>query len=570
VRHLGFPLLAYQIGQPSFNSLASFGQRYSVNLTALAMQSQPSVYNNKTQLPTMSATETENIYNIFRIPTDKIDSLKSEFINKGLTLTKSKTISGYSFSFYFSKKDPESPVKWMDLYKEFLPDEEERFNRVYFASLLIETKLNYSYAISLGNAHFYIAKYSDSDFGLDLAERIATQEIKEKYTKYFFNNKNQSLIKYRDENDIEDSESGEYFQHIKSATVPSGGWSWGKVASFGNSVILKVPLTPDKLHKLIKKIEAEIVKPVRVNIPRVKKIKDKSEIDELEMQLSAALNGCESDSLFKSVVISSKNFLLDDSTTYSIYVSGNKGESHPLTDFDIDSVREYCSANEIDLGTQLSNLRITISPENEKQRNEHLRDYIDFISDSYDCLLEGKWHRFNQSYLQHLDDLIDRIKIEPYNESYNINKDEFDKYLKAHTDSYVEKYFNELRESDGYLNKDRFFLKLNKRYTIELLDLYKDKCIYFVKVGIPQKLSYVIDQAINTLQLLKNNKAKIIIGSSSIRPKRICLWIVLDRKKKISKLSEFDSLIFKWKLAEWVRLAKSLKIEPVIAINYRQ
>ena len=290
----------------------------------------------------------------------------------------------------------------------------------------------------------------------------------------------------------------------------------------------------------------------------------------MEKLLSKALNGVTSDSLFKNVVISSKDFLLVDTTTYSIYISGNKSESNQLTEFEIDSIREYCNVNEIDLGAQLNNIRITIKVENELPRNEPLRNYIDFISDNYECLIEGKWHRFNQSYLQHLDELIDKIRIEPHNESYNIDKAEVDVYLENNPDSYVEKYFNELRESDGFINKDRFFLKLEKRYTIELLDLYKEKCLYFVKIGIPQKLSYVIDQAMNTLQLLKNNKAKIIIDSSSIRPKRICLWMILDRKKKISKLFELDSLIFKWKLAEWVRLAKSLKIEPVVAINYRK
>jgi hypothetical protein len=79
----------------------------------------------------MSITGTDNLYNIFRIPTEKIGSLKREFINKGLTLTKSTIISGYSFGFHFSKKDLNSPVKWMDLYRDFLPDEEERFIRVY-------------------------------------------------------------------------------------------------------------------------------------------------------------------------------------------------------------------------------------------------------------------------------------------------------------------------------------------------------------------------------------------------------------------------------------------------------
>lgn len=100
--------------------------------------------------------------------------LKNELLSKDLSLTNSKVISGYTFSFYFSKKDPESPVKWMELYKDFLPGENERFNRVYFAVLIIESKRTSSYVASLGTAHFYVSKYADSDFGLDLAERIAT------------------------------------------------------------------------------------------------------------------------------------------------------------------------------------------------------------------------------------------------------------------------------------------------------------------------------------------------------------------------------------------------------------
>ena len=68
-------------------------------------------------------------------------------------------------------------------------------------------------------------------------------------------------------------------------------------------------------------------------------------------------------------------------------------------------------------------------------------------------------------------------------------------------------------------------------------------------MGIPQKLSYVIDQAINTLNLCKNNIAKVEIDGEIIKVKRICLWIVLDRRTRLSKLSDFDSLIFKWKLA---------------------
>ena len=41
---------------------------------------------------------------------------------------------------------------------------------------------------------------------------------------------------------------------------------------------------------------------------------------------------------------------------------------------------------------------------------------------------------------------------------------------------------------------------------VEKMDLYKEGTLYFVKKGNPQKLNYVIDQALNTLKLLKNNE----------------------------------------------------------------
>ena len=197
--------------------------------------------------------------------------------------------------------------------------------------------------------------------------------------------------------------------------------------------------------------------------------------------------------------------------------------------------------------------------------------YVDFISDKRECLVEGKWHQFNLSYLEQLDKLIDGIKILPYNALQDIFDSKYAKYLKKNPDlySYMEMYFNDLRSNEGFINKDRFFIRKEKRYTIELLDLYQDKCMYFVKVGTPQKFAYVVDQAMNTLKLLKNGEAKLIVDDKVVRAKSVCLWLILERKGRIKKLSEFDSLIFKWKLADWIREAKSLGMMPVVAINYR-
>lgn len=513
--------------------------------------------------------ESGNIYNIFRVPNENIAALKVKLIERKLILKETKQIRGYTFSFYFSEEDPKSPVKWIELYKKFLPNVDTRYNRVYFAALIIEGKNSHGYVVSLGSAHFYITKFADTDFGLNLAERIATHEIKEKYTKFFFNNKNQSLIKFREESGIDESEIGEYYQHIKSSTIATADWNWGKSASFGVSAILRQKLNPEQLYKLVNRIEKELRKSEKINIPRVKRIQDKIEIEKLEQLLKDSLNSPPEDTLFKSVILSNNDFLLTDSKEYFIYESGNRTAKQKLPTFDLDSVKVFAKDNDIDLGLQLDKLKIAIESDTDNPRNENLREFIDFISDKRECLIEGKWHQFNLTYLEQLDKLIDGITILPYNMSQDIIDSEYVKYFKQNPDSYVEMYFNNSRANEGFINKDRFFIRKEKRYTIELLDLYQNKCMYFVKVGTPQKFAYVVDQAMNTLKLLKNGEAKLIVNDKVVRANSVCLWLILERRGKIKKLSEFDSLIFKWKLADWIREAKSLGMKPVVAINYR-
>lgn len=48
------------------------------------------------------------------------------------------------------------------------------------------------------------------------------------------------------------------------------------------------------------------------------------------------------------------------------------------------------------------------------------------------------------------------------------------------------------------------------------MNLYKDNILYFVKIGTPQKLGYVIDQSMSSINALKNNETGIIIRSKHI------------------------------------------------------
>jgi hypothetical protein len=92
--------------------------------------------------------------------------------------------------------------------------------------------------------------------------------------------------------------------------------------------------------------------------------------------------------------------------------------------------------------------------------------------------------------------------------------------------------------------------------------------LIFVKIGTPQKLSYVIDQATTTVKILQNRQSNIEINGSEVRIKGICVWIILDRKHKLQRLSDMSSLIFHMKLVEWKKAVRDANYQPRIILNY--
>lgn len=101
-----------------------------------------------------------------------------------------------------------------------------------------------------------------------------------------------------------------------------------------------------------------------------------------------------------------------------------------------------------------------------------------------------------------------------------------------------------------------------------MTDLYKDETLFFVKKGTPQKLSYVVDQAINTISVLQNNANDFLIGDKKVPIKHICLWLLIERRTKLRKLSDSKSLIFLMKLVEWKKTTQNANYIPRVRINY--
>ena len=97
----------------------------------------------------------------------------------------------------------------------------------------------------------------------------------------------------------------------------------------------------------------------------------------------------------------------------------------------------------------------------------------------------------------------------------------------------------------------------------------KDDCLYFVKMGTPQKLIYVIDQSLTTVSLIQNKRLSQDESVQGITT--ICLRLIFDeRKSDLTKLSEVSSITFLIAMNDWIQAVHDAGYSPAVNIGYRR
>ncbi len=497
-------------------------------------------------------------YNIYRIKKE----LEQELIAKvtsdsvGLDLVREKEVDNFRLSFYFSTKPDEVEIWWINVYSDFFGETEKKSkNKLYFGLLLISNQ-ELCYAISLGKTHFYLKDYCDTDFGLELAQRIADEkDFRIKNSKFYNSLKSKTITMYQKGSMLE-YDSGESMHYLKAKTIDEQ--LWGKVASFGNSAQFTLPIAPVELPAIIRNIENELANPVRFEIPKADEIRDTQKIQELDKKLAQAIMASVDSSTLNidELIVSGVDFVFSDRNEHKLFVKGNSDIQGEVGEITIQKLVHFVKENEIDLSQNLNDIWIYLHNEFGRGHSQPVKTVLDYIEERERfCLINGKWHKFNQSYLKFLMTQVDSISYE-YNHQWDV------------TVGTKEGNFNTARVSEDYINLDKKLTTLDGKYSWEKMDLYKDGTLYFVKIGVPQKLGYVIDQAVNTVKILQQHDNILIIDNQERQVKKICLWIIVDRKTKIQKLSEFDSMIFHMKLIDWKKAVDNAGYIPVIRLNY--
>lgn len=505
-------------------------------------------------------------YNLYKINKKKennlIEKLKSTYV--GLKNTYFEEVEGYNLKFFFSSQPEPVRVWWIELYKDFIGNKDDLSNIMYFGVLLI-TNNSCCYAVSFGKAHFYLREYCDTDFGLNLAERIANENsITTKTSKHHKSKKSKSIDTFLEGSDL-DYDGGESIHYLKAKTINPK--KWGKACYFGSSVQFSLEQTPLELPKLIDAIENKLLEPAIISIPRTKKVEDCQKNEELDRKLYEAILAKKSNIQVDEFSLYGVNFIFVGEQSYSFFSNKNNSSSEVQGELDMNRLRLFWKKNQLD--DTINETKVKITSEQSKTFSKTLKHFLDYTDENNYCLVEGKWHRFNRSYIEMLEKEIDKLELD-YEEKYDFRYTKRTDLLKNEIKSYSyrEEKFNKAREKDGFINRDKIITSLNRKYKIEYMDLYKDNTIYFVKCGSPQQLSYVIDQANTTLKILQTNNGKIEFQYETITIKSICLWLILTKKKKIKKLSKMRSLTFSMKLAGWKRNVQRAGFIPKIKINY--
>jgi uncharacterized protein (TIGR04141 family) len=495
-----------------------------------------------------------NKYNIYKIPIDRKVALIEKLESVGLKKVNSNTSNDFNCDFFLSNSPDPVDIWWIDLYKDFIGENNGEFkNYLYFGVYLIYNN-EILYGVSLGKSHFYLQSYCDMDFGLNFAARVINAEtIKLKNSKYFKSKKSKTITTYSEDQLSYDSAESIYM--LKAS--PEDKDTWGEIVSCGRSIQICVKNNPLELTEIISKIEATLLEPIKVNIPMVMPVKNPDEIDILDGKLfNSLIQTTDAIIAIDEVQTIGVTFVFAGQDNYQIFLAKSNLKSSVLGELNISDIRNFFSANNIN-SDQFSLINVRVIREEGRNYSVPIKKVLDYIdpNENY-CLIEGEWNKFNEAYIEYLEKSVNEIDLEVHNKDLDFNSGEIE-----------EKFNKRMSNEFGYKYMDKVLEDIKGKYKIELMDLYENGNLFFVKKGTTQKSSYCVDQAVNALRYLTSNEVSGLMSQNEMQLNKITVWLLLHRKP-VSKLSELGSLILLMKLSELRRQCIDKGVALSVRLNY--
>lgn len=524
-----------------------------------------------------------NRYNIYKLKPSCFDKLKEKIEKEGLVKQKNKENDGYRLTFYFSENIEGNPIWWYQTYKDFLKDDIEEPKNIFYFGLLIVAKIEdpeIIFLVSLGKSHFYLNKYIERNFGINIAIRIAKEQTMVlKKSRLFGGVKRQEITSYI-EFEMDNYEAGESVEHLKLKAVDQELWG-DKNIIFADSIQIDFDQDPLEMVQMFEEIENQLSTDPLIELPKLEIVEDS--------EIKASLDAC----LIKQVISSDPNLKIEEFTLYGVifcfnylnynyqiyYLNDRKHEYRADIGNSITIQNVKTLFSKLDSPIELEKIKIRFSygetGKFTKSLKEVLDCHVDYKDTSY-FLRDGEWYSFNQKFMDYLKRSLSQIDVErtePFIESEYLEwKKQKKAKIKAGTAGnklvYREYYFNTLKsENEQYVLMDRENERINslkakrRNYQVEVADLYKDFTAWAVKIGLEkEKVIYNIEQSKDSIELLMR---KVIKTDQDIR--NFGLWFVLE--ENIESLLDINSIQLLLAIEAWKRKVEFYKCKPLIRIT---
>jgi uncharacterized protein (TIGR04141 family) len=488
--------------------------------------------------------------NIFKVPANHVGPMRHALVEKGLTVTSELDQNGWTGEFLFSADPDPSTIPWVKTFANLIGSED--FHNLSYCAVILLEKGASCYAIVFGKAHFYVRPYCDYDFGVELAKRIADEDdISETAARRYQGKQRKDIRSFSDHTRLT-VPPGNSVDFLQGRILPTKTEDFGASGKFGTSCLLSPDITPDDIGALLTRLEAELDETARFKLPRTVVLSDDDEVARYDEKLIDELMAPvgTSDIATDTFDLFGVDFVFSSSGSFILKCGHYKPlELDRLT---MKDVKEYIVDRNVPRAKVLG-LKVVHCREGDPEFTQSIKQAVDYICDDDLVVLRGgKWLKFNEDYLEALDNAIRAIEVEPTEGEL------------AET-SMKEGDFNASLADYGYTVADKDFdiLKTAARTQTEAWDLQKGDTVYAVKFGTPQKLNYVVDQASSVVELIRNR--------AHLQPpppfKRYCLWMGYRAKQRPASLADSGSIILKQKVEAWARQCEEVGLRPVLKLS---
>lgn len=448
------------------------------------------------------------------------------------------------------------------------------------------------YAVTYGMAYFVVDKYCDTQFAFDFARRVKFKQIKTTTLTTPNAQRNKTVNVYLNYNNIF-YDSGEAYAKIKARMdIKAGEAPCEDMIEIGHSIKTRVLTNSiNSILNFIQYVEKILSQDEVQKIAVFYKVKDEEKINELDNRLSDKIeDNIDCINISELDIIGVTEIFNNNDASFTLKYGRKSKDVEQLTK---ESILQFAEESHLNLKSIFLNIKVISNKNGTPVCTDMMKKLIDYTDDKKKCLLlKGEWYYYNDDYIEYLRDSIEELDI-VYDSQYNFSNSQLKKYQekkfqeqknlpeyreltpdqirkKIEKKYYAESAFNHyLSEESGFEIYDRE-LEQVKGEKIELMDLYKNKTMYAVKIGESSaKLSYVVEQSVGSLKMYKYKQLENMPEID-----KVAVWIVLKRKTHLPEkngkpdLSSLKMIMLKNRLDEWKKEVRILGYTPIVYLNY--